>query len=309
MFLFIQAVFVKYNTDLTLNGAALKKIVMGNNNVVYVLTDKGLYKISNNQLVKNALFTPLNNIVPVDEVTQEETRYLSEGKVLTNAYAGLPYADLPKDKYNKMAVDASGNILLAGENAVGLIDDIYLMEINVSGNDKLRNLYVHNSIFYALSTSTIYRFDANKFIALCAANDITALAFNKNEIVIATPNGCFGINAISWNKTFALQQKLPVAYITCIQIINGKLWVGTRQGAFIKKASGAYRYYASKRSLNEDDVTSVAADSKGNMYCLTPTGVNKINFQITTLLQKANYSQDKISQRHLRYGLVSEVFF
>jgi hypothetical protein len=43
------------------------------------------------------------------------------------------------------------------------------------------------------------------------------------------------------------------------------------------------------------------------MYILTPTGLNKIEFLSQTLKEKAIYFQDKIRQRHIRYGFIANV--
>ncbi len=75
----------------------------------------------------------------------------------------------------------------------------------------------------------------------------------------------------------------------------------------MREPAGTYRYYASRRWLNEDKVTAIASDSKGNVYLLTPTGLNKIDFIDETLARKATLFQDNIRQRHIRYGFISNV--
>src|SRR6476620_1097304 len=120
---FRQPVSVKYRLPAGLKGSVLKKVVVDYNDVVHVLTDKGLCRLSENEIVKDLLYRPLADKIPVDIVTQETTGYLYylyDSCFLTNAYAGVPYGALPKGKYNKIAVAAGGSVLLAGDSALGL---------------------------------------------------------------------------------------------------------------------------------------------------------------------------------------------
>jgi hypothetical protein len=88
-------------------------------------------------------------------------------------------------------------------------------------------------------------------------------------------------------------------------MVHGKLWAGTGHGAFMKRDTAGFNYYASKRWLNEDSVISMSSDHKGNVFLLTPTGLNEIRFTHQTFLQKAQYFQQIIRQRHIRFGLLS----
>ena len=104
------------------------------------------------------------------------------------------------------------------------------------------------------------------------------MAFNADEIILGTAEGYYGINKFSGNSSSILQTKLPVQNISCLQIIDNNLWAGSDMGAFMKEASGTFRYYSSKRWLNENRVIDINKDSKGNAYILTPSGLNKVVF-------------------------------
>src|SRR5690349_19521428 len=121
---FRQAVSVKYMLNESLKGTALKKVVTDYNDNVYVLSDKGVLRVSNNQLVKDLRFTPLAYKIPVDITAQERygyLYYLYSDHLLSNAHAGKPYADFPDGKYLHIAVSADGTVLLAGDNALALV--------------------------------------------------------------------------------------------------------------------------------------------------------------------------------------------
>lgn len=309
---FKQAVSVKYSIPGLLKGTALKKLVIDYNDVVYVLSEKGLYRVQGKELVKDLRFTPLSKKKPLDISVQDgpgNLYYLFDDKVLTNGYAGVPYTILPKNKFNKLAVAADGSILLAGTQSLGLIKNNILAAIDVPQDEQIRNLYNHQGVFYALGKQTVYRFNGFQLLPLYKSGGIKTLAFYKNEIFAGTENGYYAIHNASGNLTVALQNKVPVPNINCLLVANGTIWAGSDEGAFRKEAKGGYRYYASKRWLDDNQVTALAADSKENIYCLTPSGLNKIEFQAQTLAQKTTYYQDKIRQRHIRYGLISEVFF
>ena len=306
---FKQPVSIKYSIPESLKVAILKKVVTDYNDNVYVLTNKGVYKVNEKALVKDLRYTPLAQKIPADIAVQEGSGhlfYLYEDKWLTNGYAGVPYKVLPKGKYNKFAVASDGSILLVGANAVSLCNNYKLTDI-IKPADKILNVQVNNGIFYALSAVAIYQLSGDHFITLHKSKGLQAMAFRDNEIILGTAQGYYGINKLTGDSTFALQTKLPVENISCLQVIDNKVWAGSAMGAFMKESSGSYRYYASKRWLNEDVVTDIAADSKGNAYVLTPTGLNKIEFINETLLDKATLFQDNIRQRHIRYGFISNV--
>src|SRR4051812_24305256 len=90
---FTQPVSVKYRFSEDLQGGFLKKVVVDNNDIVYVLSDRGLYRVNENDVVKDLLYRPLADKVPVDIATQEISGYLYylyDSCFLTNAFAGIP---------------------------------------------------------------------------------------------------------------------------------------------------------------------------------------------------------------------------
>lgn len=309
---FKQAVAKKYTTASALNGAELKKVVVDYNDVVYVLSSMGLFRVEENALVKDLRYTPLSPKIPVDIAIQETSGhlyYLYEDKVLTNGYAGEPYTILPPAKYTKLAVAENGTVLLAGNGSLALVRMNVLVDIALPAGEAIRNIYIHRGVFYVLGKQTLYRYEAGRLLALHTADHMQAITFEKSEIIIGTTYGFYGIHSLSGVRSFGLQNKVPVPDIKVLLMAGGNLWAGTPEGAFMREPLGSYRYYASQRWLQDDDVAGMASDSKGNIYCLTQKGLSQIQFATYTLAQKAAYYQHKIRQRHIRYGLISEVFF
>ncbi|MES1220960.1 MAG: hypothetical protein ABUT20_36005, partial [Bacteroidota bacterium] len=132
-------------------------------------------------------------------------------------------------------------------------------------------------------------------------------SFRKDEIILGTSEGYYGISRYNGDLTFPLQKKLPVPDIDFLHTVDNNIWAATTNGAFMHEAAGTYRYYASKRWLNENKVTGIASDSKGNVYLLSPSAINEIQFINETLAGKAKLFQDNIRQRHIRYGFISNV--
>ena len=308
---FKQAISIKYNLPQSLQGSTLKKVVVDYNDIIYVLTDKGVYRVNDKDLVRDIRYTPLAKKIPTDVTIQEGTGhlyYLYNDEVLTNGYAGIFYKKLPKQMYTMVAVAEDGSILLAGNTAASIYKDGKLTDIpQLPG--KLLSIHVYEGNYYALSNDAVYYLKGNQFTVLYKGTGLKAISFRKDEIVLATEKGFYGISLTNGGSTFPLQTKLPVQDIDYLQIVDGNIWAGTNDGAYKQEPAGTYRYYASKRWLNENKITGISSDSKGNVYLLTPTSLNKIEFISQTLLQKATYFQDEIRQRHIRYGFISNVTF
>ena len=101
----------------------------------------------------------------------------------------------------------------------------------------------------------------------------------------------------------------------------GGAWFGTTRGAFFERdgtnsryatpsAPGIepprFRYYAGKRWLRDDHVLDLGVDHDGQVWILTRTGLNQIEFRQTTLAAKADWFHRKIRSRNIRYGFTAE---
>jgi hypothetical protein len=308
---FAQAVSVKYPLDASLKGAVLKKIVTDYNDIVYVLSDKGLLRVGEGKLVRDTRYTPLANLVPTDVAVQEESGhlyYLYDDHVLTNGHAGEPYFSLPKGKYKRLAVSASGRVLVANENSAAICDAKGTHEISGSTGG-IKNVYCHNRTFYLLTKDGIYTVSDNAVLRVHSGSSINSIAFLHDTIFASTNEGYYAVRSNDGDTILPLQTKVPVPAIQVLHVATGKLWAGTRQGGFMQDDNGKYRYYASKRWLFNDDVKGIAANSKGSVYFLTDSGVNEIRFISQTLADKTKYFQDKIRQGHIRYGFIANVDF
>ena len=113
----------------------------------------------------------------------------------------------------------------------------------------------------------------------------------------------------------------PWPELTSRAAVPGGAWFGTTRGAFFQRdgtnspyatpsAPGIdpprFRYYAGKRWLRDDQVLDVAVDHDGNVWLLTRTGLNQIEFRQISLAAKADWFHRKIRSRNIRYGFTAE---
>lgn len=307
---FRQAVSIKYKLNESLKGAKLRKVVSDYNDNIYVLSDKGVLRVSDRELVKDLRYTPLANTVPVDIAAQEgsgDLYYLYNNHLLSNGNAGRPYAEIPEGKYSQIAVAADGSIALVGKNALALVSSKKIKELPDQVQDIL-SVHVHRGTFYLLSSTNVYSLAKGTLKKIHSGKNFSAIGFRGDEIIIGTENGYYGINANTGDSVTSLHIKVPVPRINNIAVVEGDVWAGTDEGGFTE-SSNRYRYYSSKRWLEDDQVKSMCADSKGNVYFLTNDAVSEISFPLTTLAKKAKYFQDKIRERHIRYGFIANATF
>lgn len=118
-----------------------------------------------------------------------------------------------------------------------------------------------------------------------------------------------------------VQPGMPWPELTARTTVPGGVWFGTTRGAFFERegtnsryatpsAPGIepprFRYYAGKRWLRDDHVLDLGVDHEGQVWVLTQTGLNKIEFRPTTLAAKADWFHRKIRSRNIRYGFTAE---
>ncbi|VAX27284.1 hypothetical protein MNBD_IGNAVI01-1879, partial [hydrothermal vent metagenome] len=160
---FKQATSVKYIIPDEWKGTELKKVVVDYNDIVYVLTDKGLFRdYYENQLSKDLFYRLLSDKNPVDITVQESTGYLYylyANEFLTNAHAGTIYAYFPEGEYNRILVNEDDQILLIGESSAVLYQRKDKISENKLPAGEFVNAYVNNKKFYYLTSAAIYRLD------------------------------------------------------------------------------------------------------------------------------------------------------
>lgn len=287
----------------------LKKTVIDYDDVVYVLSDKGLYWLFEDKLIPDIRYSSLSEKIPVDICSQEETGYLYylyEDHFLSNALAGKPYGEFPSGKYKLMAVNRKGEVLLAGGKNAGIFFQGQLREFSGIPSD-ITKVHVHEGVFYLQTEDGLLKITtSSKPESIIAMKGLQSVAFREDEILVGTKDGYKGISLMDQSQRFGWQRKVPVPDIQHLAVHGGVLWAGTPDGVFKREPDGSFRYYASKRWLDENLVVDMEFDSKGNLFVLSPTGLNEIEFRKVTLADKAAHYESKIRKRHIRFGFSTE---
>jgi hypothetical protein len=300
-------VSIKYTLSPKWKDVRFRKLVLDGDNSVFILTDAGLFRDFPGEIIsKDLRYASLADKYPVDICVQEGTGYLYylyPDRFLTNKYAGAICGLLPENKYSHVAVNSKDDVLLIGERTGVMYNrNTKVRELGLP-HDGLVRVYVSDDQFWYLSATGIYWLDRDKWVRIHSGKNLTAMAFNGDKIAVGTTDGYYVIDR-SGKIVESHNNKLPVPLINVMLAVDGKYWFATDQGAFVKQPGG-FDYYASKRWLDQDKIIDMAADSDGNLYFLTPAGLNKVQFEQETLAEKAAFLQDNLRKYHLRYGFSS----
>src|SRR5690606_276191 len=130
----------------------------------------------------------------------------------------------------------------------------------------------------------------------------TAFALLGDKVIIGTGKGYLEINPETVTTLGEIHTKLPIPEITCMEAIDGHLWFGSAEGAFKLRDDGKFDYYYGKRWLPGNVVKHISKGSDGSVLILTDGGLGKIDFKEMTLFDKAQYYEQQVRNRHIRYG-------
>lgn len=300
-------VSVKYTLSPKWKDVRFRKVVADGDNSIFILTDAGLFRDFPEEVIsKDLRYASLSDKYPVDICIQEGTGYLYylySDRFLTNKHAGTICGLLPENQYSHIAVNANNNVLLTGEQGSVLYNrSTKVRDLDVPPEELIR-LYVSDHQFWYLSSTGIYLLKDDRWIKIHAGSNLTAMAFKGDSIAVGTTDGYYVIDR-NGKIVEPLNNRLPVPFINHMLTVDGKYWFATDQGAFVKQ-SERFDYYASKRWLDQDKIIDMTTDNEGNLYFLTPTGLNKVQFVQETLAGKAEFLQNNLRKYHLRYGFSS----
>lgn len=303
-----QPVSKKYAIEETGANLHMEKMIIDRDDNVYVLTSQGLFVIIGDQLVPDRRYRPLAGKKPVDITIQEGTGilyYLYGDHYLTNAHAGKPYGSFEPQEYTHIAVNESGHVMLAGADRFA-VDSNSSRETGTLDEPVLA-IKCHGDEFYIQTGTGIYRYENGKVRQVVEDANITDWTFGGESLYVSNEVGYYTVSAENGNELESLRTKIPVVPATSLAFRDGRLWAGSDIGMYSTQNLEDYKYYASRRWLQDDRVLDVAVDSEGNAFALTKQGISEVHFRDMTLKEKADYFYDRIRKRHLRYGLIGEV--
>lgn len=305
---FLQPVSKKYLVQGTDSDLQMKKMVIDRDDNVYVLTDQGLFILIEGHLVRDQRYRPLADKEPVDVTIQSSTGilyYLYEDHYLSNAHAGKPYGEFESHEYTHIAVNESGEVLLAGEKNFAL--ETNGSSITGKSEETITEVKAHEGDFFIMTDTGIYTYRDEGFRKVVDDPKIITWAFGDDQVFISNDKGFYSVSNENWKEKESLRTKIPVIPAISMAYQDGYLWAGSDIGLYATKNLEDYRYYASRRWLADDRVLDVDISSDGDVYALTNKGVSAIHFKEMTLKDKADYFYKKVRKRHLRYGLIGEV--
>ena len=283
------------------------------NGRIVVLSDKGLLQVDAGVLKPDRRYRPLTDMQIKDvEVFQDEFVYLTDDRVLSNAWAG------------RLLVNhrLSGAKLLAGGNQV---------EFTVAGTGRAVQFREGEPVQqWRIEATEIKQatFDAKRKRGLLLADDrlwclgpgetirpvftrkaLNCLAFSRDEstLFVGTANGYLRLDPNSFEPQSDAVTRLPCADIRCIRVVDETIWVGTPKGAFALRPDGRTDYYASKRWLVDDGVVDIQPGPEHSMLVLCEGGLSILHFQAMTLADKAEHFDRLTRQRHIRNGFSSSL--
>jgi hypothetical protein len=305
---FLQAASVKYTASSELQGAALQRLVVNNDGIVYVLTDRGLARLFEDRLSLDRTFRPLAGKTPRD-ITALRGRlfYLFEDEYLSNEWGGRYQGRVPAGGYRRLAVADDFSVLLASATNLALLRGTQIVPLPFAAPRKSEQLQAAGNQFFVLAGDLVFRVANNRVDVFHRGKDLTALAVRGNQMWLGTSRGYYGVDSTTGREILPLQTNLPAVEVTCLAPAPEGLWVGTTRGVVYQAGPGRTRYFASKRWLDDDQVTDIQLTRQGDAMVLTRTGLNKIEFRRMTLAEKAAYYDRKVRQRHMRYGFCAEL--
>jgi hypothetical protein len=114
--------------------------------------------------------------------------------------------------------------------------------------------------------------------------------------------GCIAENGDNWLLRGA--DGLPYGPVTNIISQGETIWLGTGRGVI--KRDKTWHYYNGKRWLPDNKVNDILPLDEQTVWIATPKGISQIKQVKMTLEEKAEAFEKRISERHDRYGLVSD---
>lgn len=312
---YLQDFSIKYTIEIP--GTELKKVAADRNGVIQVLSTQGLLRPTNGHFQYPGTLEPDRNYRPMADKAvkdlinyQDQFVYLDDKAVFSNAWAGK--------LFNKHELPGA-KIACAGDDFTFLVSDRKSLALVQNGEilfeekvlpDEILDIKFASGVFYLLSANGIHFFDPTekKLLKIHDGSTLTCfdVSVDTKKIFVGTNDGYY-IMDISDNSISPKNAKLPWTELTTIKEIDGKIWFGSTKGAFMLRDDGTFNYYYGRRWLPGETVVDIANGPDNSVLILTDKGLGQICFKSMTLEDKAMIYEDQVRQRHIRYGINSNV--
>jgi hypothetical protein len=288
------------------------KILSDRNNNIKVLAANNLFipkagkLLEPGMLVKDVSYRPIRDKkISGICLYKNEFVFSDEKALLSNAWAAKLF--VPHDM-TEIKIISAGNdfsflisdgkqFKLIQKGKIAWSDDAPTSIIDIQF-DESKNL------FWLLSSNVLYSFSPTqkKLTKVFSGSDFTCFKILSDKVLIGTHNGYIEIKPPFLQTASQTFTKLPCNDITVITEIDGNIWFGSSNGAFMLKDNNKFDYYSSERWLPSNHIIDIAKGDNNSVLILTSNGFSKICDKKITLEEKADYYEEIVRQRHIRYG-------
>ncbi|MFA5820006.1 MAG: hypothetical protein WC854_12115 [Bacteroidales bacterium] len=310
---YLQDYSIKHYSDEP--GAALMKVVSDRNDVIQILSSKGLRKPFDGEFLypgtieNDVSYRPMaDKKITSIGVYENQLVYLDDIAVLGNAWAGKLYSrhGMPGAKLFCGGKDFTF-LVSDGETIKCIQDSLVLWEGKLPGANIIDIRYQKdNDLFWILNNNSLSKFSVStkKIEQFVSGNDFTSfdLTADNSKAIIGTTNGYLEYDVKSKKQSGEIKCKLPCTEITAINEIDGNMWFGSTFGAFMLREDGKFNYYNGERWLPGDSVKHISKGPENSVLVLTNKGLGQICFKKMTLEDKAIFYEKQVRQRHIRNG-------
>jgi hypothetical protein len=302
---FPQPISHKYLLPTELRGQA-QQVAIDQDGIVYIATTKGIARLFGHQIALDHSYRPMAGKVATEiSVRNGELFYLFPSELLSNRRAGkfVQRLEVPHEHF---AVNESGTALLTLGAKATLLKDRYPAELPGNPPVPFNQVLAFADSFLARAGDAVYRVTSN-VLKIAEVPALNVIALHDNKLYAGSARGLVALDPANGREMAPLNSRLPFTNIAALASSATGLWAGTTRGLWIMSTDRSFRYFASKRWLDDDEVLDLAIAPNGNVFALTKNAVNEIEFRQMTLAEKAMWYENKIRQRHIRYGFCAEL--
>jgi len=314
---YLQDYAVKYYVED--ESIELKKVYTDRNENIQILTSDGVYRPFNGKfqfpgtLRRDKTYRPMTDKKISDMIIYEDQFvYLDDNSVFSNAWAGRLYSPHSAPKVKLLCGGANFSFLISDGISLFYVEDSQRLCEKKLNDDPVLEIKYNKSTgdFLILTETALYSFTPKNhaLTSVYKGSRLTCFDITKtgNTVIIGTMDGYFKLD-INSNQKGEINRKLPWTELTSIKEIDGKLWFGSTKGAFMLRENGKFNYYYGERWLPDNMVKHIAPGPDNSVLILTDKGLGQICFKKMTLEEKALIYEKQVRQRHIRYGLNSNV--
>ncbi len=304
---FRQARATHFKNEVDLSTYELRTVRADRDGKVLINTNKGLLKGYDGRLVRYRELAGLTELDHFDlELLKGKFVFLTDKMLLPLHGAGVDFRHNTQSRCTRVAAAAPGHHLLLSAEKITEIAGGKATEHDNPGFAEVI-LCPFDSTFILYADEKLARYQDGRLTPLPApaARIRGVVPVSKDEFKVATDQGLF---AVTSQSVAADSRPLPWRDLTCItRDGDGRLWIGSKRGAFSIEPAGELNYYAGRRWLQDDQVIDIHVDGRNDVCILSRGGLSQLRFERMTLADKAAVELRNLRLNHIRYGLVSDV--